>query len=188
MTPLRIAGPEVEPLSLAQMRGYLRIDSDDTSEDALVTDLIAAARANVEAESRRVLAPAQFRLMLTAWPTDGVLPIPLSPLVSVTRAGTVGADGIVETIDLAHFSLGADPFEAPCLLIDKGVPLLLRRAALIEVAAGFGGSGPPVPGPLLQAIRQTVADWFENRGDDGHPRGLPEAAAALIAPYRLVRI
>lgn len=187
MTPIRIDAGGVEPVSLAEMRSFLRIDPDLNAEDALIVSLVTAARTAIERESRRLLVPGRYRIMLTAWPADGVLPLPLSPLVSVERAGTVGADGTVQEFDKALLRLGHDPWDAPCLLIDLARPALERRAALIEVAAGCGGAGPPVPAPFLQAIRLTAASWFENRGDT-ESRALPPAAADLIAPYRLMRL
>ncbi|TXN19123.1 hypothetical protein [Methylobacterium sp. WL9] len=190
MTPIRVAELGVEPVGLPEMRGYLRLDPDDHGEDALIEGLVAAARAGVEAATRRLVRPARFRLMLTAWPAGGVLPLPLSPLVAVTRAGIVGADGLVDEIDTALLRPGPDPWEAPCLLVDPAVPLLMRKAALIEVTAGSGGDGPPVPAPLAQAIRMIVADWFENRGD-GAPTGtlvMPPAVAGLLAQHRLMRL
>ena len=190
MTPIRVEDLGVEPVSVPEMRGYLRLDPDDTAEDTLVANLVAAARAGVEAASRRILKPGRFRLMLTAWPADGVLPLPLSPLISVSRAGLVGADGLVEDLDPVLIQVGPDPWEAPCLLIERGVPLLLHKAALIEVIAGCGGSGPPIPAPLVQAVRMTAADWFEHRGDDAPSGALspPPAVTRLIAPHRLMRI
>ena len=43
MTPIPIEGPAVEPVTVAEMRGFLRLD--DGAEDALVADLIRAAPA-----------------------------------------------------------------------------------------------------------------------------------------------
>lgn len=46
MTPLRVDSAFVEPVTLAEMRGVLRLDPDDGgAEDPLVERLIAAARA-----------------------------------------------------------------------------------------------------------------------------------------------
>ncbi|GLS46607.1 head-tail connector protein [Methylobacterium brachythecii] len=190
MTPIRVEEFGVEPVSLAEMRGYLRLDGDDGSEDGLIGSLVTAARASVEAATRRLVRPARFRLMLTAWAAGGVLPLPLSPLVAVTRAGIVGADAVVEEIDPGLLRIGPDPWEAPCLLVDPSVPLLMRKAALIEVTAGCGGDGPAVPAPLAQAIRMTVADWYENRGDGvpGKPLAPPPAVAELVAQHRMMRV
>lgn len=190
MTPIRIDGSDVEPVSLSEMRAYLRLDPDDTSEDALVLRLVTAARQAIELAVRRVLVPGRFRIVLSAWPACGLLPVPLSPLGAVLSAGTVGADGAVEAFDLSLIRIGPDPWEAPCLLVGSGVPLLLRRNALIEVGAGCGGDGPLIPAPLVQAIFGCVADWFENRGDGepAGPRPLPPAVSALVAPHRLLRL
>lgn len=186
MTPIRVEELGVEPVSLAEMRLYLRLDPDRTDEDDLVAALIVAARQAVEAESRRLLRPARFRLTLTAWPAGGVLPLPLSPLVSVAAAHLVDEAGTLAPIEPGMVRPGPVPWDAPCLLVALQVPLLTRKAALIELVAGCGGDGPPVPAPLAQAIRIRVADAFENRGD-AVPH-LPSAASALIAPYRLMRL
>lgn len=189
MTPIRVDAAIVEPVTLAEMRGYLRLDPDDGgAENALVESLIASARAQVELAVRRILVPGRYRLMLTAWPRDGRLPLPLSPVVAVARAGLVDGAGLV--IDLAPglVRVGADPIEAPGLIIDPAVPALNERAALIEVDAGHGGAGPPIPPGLVQAIRLLVAHAFEHRGDgpgDGSP---PPAIAALIDPLRRLRL
>jgi len=40
MIPIRIDGPAVEPVSLAEARVFLRLDDDDTHENDLVLALI----------------------------------------------------------------------------------------------------------------------------------------------------
>ena len=187
MTPIRVDGAIVEPVTLAEMRGYLRLDPDDGgAEDALVERLIAAARAQVEVAARRILVPGRYWLMLTAWPRDRWVPLPLSPLLAVARAGLVDGGGAVTDLAPGLITLGNDPREAPGLVIDPAVPPLLRRAALIEVDAGYGGSGPPAPPALIQAIRLHVAHAFEHRGDTLVPP--PPGVAALIEPLRRLRL
>ena len=191
VVPIRVDAPGVEPVSLAEMRGYLRLDPDAGDEDALVASLIQAARAAVERATGRLLAPGRYRLALTAWPAGGVLPLPLSPLVGLAHAGVVDAEGSVTDLAPGLVRVGPDPWEAPCLLVGAGAPALARAAALIEVVAGCGGDGPPVPAPLAQAVRMAVAQWFENRGDAADPASagaLPAAVAGLIAPYRRLRL
>ena len=189
MTPIRVDDPTVEPVSLSEMRAYLRLDPDDGgAEDSLVLSLLAAARTAVETATGRILAPGRYRLMLTGWPTDGHLPLPLSPLVAVARAGIVDADGIVAELAPGLVRLGPDPVEAPNLLVAPSVPPLARSAALIEVAAGYGSDGPPLPPALAQAIRLLAAAWFEHRGDEPGAGALPPTVAALIAPHRRMRL
>lgn len=191
MTPIRVEETGVEPVSVAEMRGYLRLDSDETTEDALIARLIPAARAAVEAAARRLLRPARFRVVLAAWPRLGLAPLPLSPLVTVLRAGLIDGRGTLTEIEPGPIRIGPDPWDAPCLLFGPDLPPLGTASALIEVGAGCGGEGPPVPEPLVQALRLTITDWFENRGDaggNGAPRPLPPEAAGLAAACRRMRL
>lgn len=169
------------------MRLDLRLDPDDAAEDGLVSALVAAARARIEAETRRILVPGRFRLALDAWPPDGWLPLPLGPVVALEAASLVARDGTVTALAAGLLRLGPDLAEAPGLHVDGAVPDLAGRRALIEVAAGHGGAGPPVPPPLLLAIRRLAALWFEHRGDEP-AAGLPPDIAALAAPYRRLRL
>jgi uncharacterized phiE125 gp8 family phage protein len=66
MNPTLIAGPAAEPVTLADMRAFLRLD--DPAEDELVTTLIATARECVEAASGRRLIAQTWRLALDRWP------------------------------------------------------------------------------------------------------------------------
>lgn len=191
MIPIRVEETGVEPVSVAEMRGHLRLSSDETAEDALIARLIPAARAAVEAAARRLLRPARFRVVLAAWPRLGLLPLPLSPLVAVLRAGRVDKSGTLTAIETGPIRIGPDPWEAPCLLFGPDLPPLGAASAVVEVSAGCGGEGSPVPEPLVQALRLTVADWFENRGDagrEGAPRPLPPEAAGLAAACRRMRL
>ena len=186
MIPLRIDAAAVEPVSVAELRAYLRFDSDDDgAEDGLLQALITAVRASLEIETRRILIPGRYRIALPAWPPDGRMPLPLSPLVAVLRAGLADASGVT---DLAGGLVrpGPDPVEAPGLLIDPAVPDPAGRTILIEVAAGFGGDGPPLPGPLRLAILRLAAARYEHRGDEAD--GLRTDTADLAAPYRRMRL
>lgn len=189
MIPIRVEGASVEPVTLAEMRGYLRLDPEDGgAEDALVAQLIASARAEVELATRRILVPGRYRLTLSAWPPGGWLPLPLSPLVAVARAGLVDGGGVVDDFPAGFVRLGADTGEAPGLVIDPAVPAPDGRTILIEVEAGHGGAGPPAPPALVQAIRLRVAHAFEHRGDGPGDDPPPPAIAGLVAPLRRLRL
>ena len=184
MIPLRIDATAVEPVSVAELHGYLRLDSDDGgAEDALLQALITATRVSLEIETRRILVPGRYRIALPGWPPEGRVPLPLSPLVGLLRAGFVEAGGDVTALDDGLVRPGPDAIEAPGLLVDPAAPDPAGRTILIEVAAGYGGDGPPLPAPLRLAILRLAAARYEHRGDE------PEAAAAdLAAPFRRMRL
>lgn len=187
MTPIRVDTAPVEPVSVAELRLYLRLDSEDGGvEDDLLATLIASARANLEMQARRVLAPGRYRIVLAGWPPEGWLPIPLSPLVAILRAGLLGADGTATDLPAGSVGLGPDPVEAPGLQFAGDLPDPGGRRIVVEVAAGFGGDGPPLPAPLRLAVLRLSAARYEHRGDE------PDETAAeverLAAPLRRLRL
>jgi uncharacterized phiE125 gp8 family phage protein len=56
----------------------------------------------------------------------------------------------------------------------------------ITVEAGFGATPAAVPEDLRQAVLLMVAHWYAHRGDE--PQPLPAGIAALLTPFREVRL
>jgi uncharacterized phiE125 gp8 family phage protein len=56
----------------------------------------------------------------------------------------------------------------------------------LDVTAGYGGAAD-VPAPLLHAIRLLLARAYEHRDAMAHD-ALPEAVAALVAPFRVIAL
>ena len=84
MSSILLTGPAVEPLTLAEAKEYLRVDTGD--DDDVITALIAGARVHVEAQTRRALITQSWRLVRDGWPPDGRLPVLPAPLRSVDAA------------------------------------------------------------------------------------------------------
>ncbi len=40
MIPIFVDGPAVEPIPLAEMKAYLRVDDDDSAQDAVIAGLV----------------------------------------------------------------------------------------------------------------------------------------------------
>jgi uncharacterized phiE125 gp8 family phage protein len=173
--------PEAEPLSLAGARDFLRIGAGD--EDALLADLIRSARAEVESASGLALVTRTLRRRWAEWPhgliRGGVRlrPAPARALMAVSRIDAAGADdSVTERFRLEGGRLRLRP--------DMALPVIpLGGAVHVDFEAGFG---PPdaVPEDLIQAVRLTLLAAYQ-RGQAG---GLPEAAAALVAARREVRL
>lgn len=190
MTLILTAGPSEEPVTLAEVRAFMRLD--DTSEDMLVTALITAARATLEAETRRAFVTQQWRLVFDRFP-DCTIVLPLAPVSAVSAISLLARTVPDEALDVALYELdlGGEP---PRIWKADGAawPKAKRRAAGIAVdfTAGYGGAAA-VPQALKQAVLMLVAHWFETRlpvafGDTG--TDIPLTVAALIAPYRRFRL
>jgi len=189
MTPLALAPPAIEPVSLSEAKDFLRILADD--EDELLETLLTAARLMIEAGSGRLLIAQRWRIVIDAWPPSGAIRLPLSPVLALVDARVHRAGAPAEPVPLAALSLvpGSDP---PAIAIADGVqsPGRARYGIEIDLFAGFGETRDTVPAPLRQAVLRLACRWFEHRGDvvSRDAARLPAEIAALIAPYRRARL
>lgn len=189
MTPIALTPPAIEPVSLSEAKDFLRILTDD--EDELLGTLITAARLMIEAASGRLLIEQSWRIVLDAWPLGGEIRLPLSPVRSLTAARVFPATGPAETVAPSSLMLveGSDP---PLIAIVGPVssPGRARAAIEIDLVTGFGATRDTVPAPLRQAVLRLACRWFEHRGDvvSRDAARLPAEIAALVAPFRRVRL
>ncbi|QRM28155.1 head-tail connector protein [Microvirga sp. VF16] len=188
MIPIFISGPAVEPITLGEMKAYLRVDDDDGMQDDLIAGLIKAARLMIEAASRRILIEQRWRVVLDRWPAGGTILLPLSPLIAVDGIKVRDASGTVTDVPASAFEadmLSDPPRIAATHAPEPGRP---RNGISIELRAGYGTASEAVPAPLKLAIRILVAHWFENRGDVIGEQILPSEALALVAPFQRMRL
>ncbi|MGY6567825.1 MAG: head-tail connector protein [Salinarimonas sp.] len=192
MIPIRIAGPAVEPVSLAEARAFLRLDDDDTQENDLVLALIEAGRLLLESATRLIFVAQNWRLTVPRIRGQGIdrreIRLPLAPIIAISEVRALDEAGLAEIVDPALYRLrqGAVP---PLLVLGDDFPGA-PGGIEIDLQAGFGPDASHVPAPLRQALRMLVARWFEQRGDGQEPASteLPADVALMIAPYRHVRL
>jgi uncharacterized phiE125 gp8 family phage protein len=170
------------------MKAYLRVDEDDAAQDDLISGLIKAARLTIEAASRRILIEQSWRVVLDRWPRDGVILLPLAPLIAVDAISIVDASGGATELPEDRFE--ADALSDPPRIAVPGAPEPGRSRNGISIAlrAGYGTTPEAVPATLRLAIRILVAHWFENRGDVAGNQILPPEALALVAPFQRARL
>src|SRR5690606_13517289 len=101
MASTLLTAPAVEPLTLAEAKAWLRVEHDD--EDDLIATLITAARAQVEAVTRRALITQHWRLVLDTWPCHGRIVVTPAPLQALLAARVFDADGETQEIDAQSF-------------------------------------------------------------------------------------
>lgn len=189
MPSLLLSAPAVEPIALADMKAFLRVETAD--DDAIIAALIAGSRIHVEVQTRRALITQSWRLSRDSWPAAGRLEVLPAPLQTLSAARVYDADGIANDIDMQAFV--PDPAASVLAFAPWALPVPGRRAAGIEldVVVGYGDDASDVPESMRQAIRLLVAHWYENRslvasGTSGV--ALPQTVAALLAPYRVLAL
>ena len=181
--------PAVEPVTVADAKGHLRITHDD--ENGYIEGLIEAARAHVEEMTGRALITQSWVLTLDEFPADGVVKLPRPPVQSVTAVRYVDSDGATQVVPAADYALHAaeDPATVS-LAYSKPWPTARdqRGAVEVEYVAGYGNTGADVPPNLLHAIKLLVAQMYAFREPEisgtivskvGH------TVDALIGPYRV---
>jgi len=191
MSSILLSGPAIEPVTLDEAKAHLRVEHDD--DDDVIAALITGARVHVEAQTRRALIAQSWRLVRNRWPDNGRIRVLPAPLRVLSAARVYRLDGSTQPIDVGAFT--ADIASAPAVLsfASGALPVSGRVVAGIEldVEAGYGEAADDVPQPLRQAIRILVAHWYENRGLIATGAGvavLPESAAALLTPYRVLSL
>lgn len=188
MPAILTAPPLAEPVSLAEAKAHLRITHSE--EDALLGALIASARRVAEARTGLCFVAQGWTLFRDAWPEDGVIEIPLAPLMAVDELAVYGEDDEKAMIEASHYVV--DPVSRPARLMLRGSrqwPRPGRRlnGIGIRLQAGFGADAQSVPQPLRQAVLLIVAHFYAHRGEEQMP-GLPSGAESLLTLFREVRL
>jgi uncharacterized phiE125 gp8 family phage protein len=180
-----ITAPALEPVTLSEAKLHVRVDG--STEDALITALIVAARQLVEEQSGLALITQTWEIRLDAWPA--LLYLPRAPLLGVTSVTYTDDAALTATLAATAYTLrtGTQPGS---LLFDAD---LLPTVTLADVAgvkvrytAGYGAAAANVPQAIRQAILLLVGHWYANREavGAGTLAPLPMAVDALLAPYR----
>ena len=178
-----ITAPASEPVTLAEAKAHLKLDTSD--DDVLLATLITAARARAEWHSGRALLTQSWVLHLDAWPRDGIAEIPLPPLRAVSEIAITHRDGIRTVLDPSHYYI--DSVSEPARGIFDEPQRNLRRHDALEIAftAGYGEASA-VPAPIREAILEIAADLYAHRGDEAGLVG--RAGQVLLAPYRVFKL
>jgi uncharacterized phiE125 gp8 family phage protein len=187
MPSILLTAPAVEPLSLDDAKAYLRVATSD--DDDVIAALIASARQQVEAQTRRALITQTWRVVRDAWPADGIVRVLPAPLQAIAAGRVYDEDGSTHAIDVQAFVPEVAAAPAVIAFAPWSLPLPGRARGGIEldIRVGYGDAAADVPAPLTLAIRTLVAHGYEHRGGSSDA-AMPANVVALIAPYRVLSL
>lgn len=185
------SGPLAEPVSVEEVKAHLRIDGG--AEDALIASLILTSRLHIEAALGLALITQGWRLVLDAWPQNGIVAVPLSPVQSVSEIRVRDGAGAPVIADPEAYSLETTGRPQRIVEMGAGLPRPGRRVAGIEIdlVAGYGAAAADVPAPIRQALMLLIAHWYEHRDPfeiGATQTTVPGAVSRLLQPYRPVRL
>ena len=193
--------PTAEPLSLQEVKEYLRVD--DATDERVVQPLIMAARQFAEEHMNRALMQQTFTLMLDAVIDQdqplyegmrtapdlnyykNYIVLPKSPVQSVTSVKTFDDSDNATTMAATKYYVDTQREPARIVLrTGETFPTALRVANAIEViyVAGYT-SAFAIPEPIRLGMLQHIAYMYEHRGDMYEAQGAPTLMKSLYAPY-----
>jgi len=175
-----VTAPSAEPVSLATVKTFLRVDASD--EDAMITSLAKAAREHGENLSRRAFITQTWDMTLDAWPIGLRLRVYRPPLQSITSVKYLDSDNIEHT----WTDYTVDTRNEPGMIIFNTLPsiaLLKSGAITVRFAAGYGSSGSNVPERIINSILALTAYWYENRESHAVPADIKKAFMAERAVW-----
>tara|TARA_Y100001963_G_scaffold88510_1_gene122293 strand:- start:1593 stop:2168 length:576 start_codon:yes stop_codon:yes gene_type:complete len=181
------SGPGVEPLTTAEAKSHLRVDTSD--DDTLIDSLILASRHFVENYTGRQLIQATWVLKRKGFVNE--LYLPRSPLSSVSSIQYVDEDGATQTLAASVYTVDADSNPGRVVIAyGQDWPNLRDQInnVTITFVAGYGTAVTDVPEPIRQAIRLLVAHYYETRepyiiGTSASP--VPFAVESLLWQYKV---
>jgi uncharacterized phiE125 gp8 family phage protein len=205
----RVTDPSTSPISLAQAKAHLRLDSDD--EDDFVQMLIDVATQMFDGtgkardgilgcammtqtwllETERWVLP--FRRPLNRLASDYRIWIEHGPVQTVESIQVYAADALVDWPQV-NWRVGHEDTRSFITLAAGGSwPTYDFREDAFQVTftTGYGDNATDVPAPLRAAMLLMIGHLFENRqsvivsASRATAIEVPQAVDMLIAPYKV---
>lgn len=188
--------PAVEPVTLAEAKAHLRVDTAD--DDSYITGLITAAREWVEQYLDRTLVHTQWVMRLDSFPASGMEPIelPRPPIVasgtatavSITLTSEVGTTGTYSTAEYRVDRQSTPGAIRPLYGFTYPPHRIDDNSVSVTWWAGYGASGASVPATVRHAILMLAAHWYESRqaavATGAVPQDVPYGVKSLLDSQR----
>lgn len=180
-----ITQPTEEPVTVAEIKSHLRIDTSD--DDLMLGAMITAAREECEHLLERALAPQTVQLLLDEFPDD--IPLPLPPLRSVVSVEYAATDGTTVTMPSEDYTtdLGLEPSWLLLAADADDWPETDDVANAVTVTYQCGYTAAECPKAIKQWIMLRVGTLYAYREADSDKTPQPSPFAdRLIDRYRVV--
>ena len=147
--------PTTEPLTLEALKDVLRVTTSDYDQE--LTQLLTAARRQVEHDTARRLVTQTVKLFLDTFPTGDVLEIRTAPVASVTSVTYIDTAGSTQTLSSANYNVDTNS-TPPRIVLKSGQywPATEDRtpnAVTVEMQCGYGAASA-VPAEAKVAIQE----------------------------------
>jgi uncharacterized phiE125 gp8 family phage protein len=184
--------PTVEPVSLAEAKAHLRLDSSD--DDGLLAGYILAARRFAEGYIRgAIITQTHDYTVDYCWPLVWAgdycrerIELPLHPVQSVTSVSYVDENGATQTLSNALYTVHTS---GPVAHIEKAYnaswPAVRYVPEAITVRFVCGYLPEKVPDEIRTSILLHVESLYDRCDDKAKCESCRDA---LLDPYRVLRV
>ncbi len=163
-----ITAPTVSAIDLADVKRNLRIDTDDTSLDAILPAWIDGVIAHAEHYAGRALMSQGWRMVLDAFPTT--IKLPIAPVISVDTVKYYDVAGVLQTLASTEYLV--DSVSEPGRIVPapgKVWPATFDRVntVIIDLTAGYGATSASTPQGFKLYLLAKIAEQFDpnSRGE-----------------------
>lgn len=178
--------PTIEPISLAELKLFARIDGTD--EDSLLNSFIESARRACENYLGRTLIEQTITLKMDYWP-DTQIELPRPPLISITAVETLDESDVATVYSSSnYYTIIQDDCSLLCIKQGVSVPENTARdygGFQIRYKAGYGSTANSVPSAIREALKFWATSMYENRTVSDTP---PADAEMMLYSYRVMRL
>lgn len=168
------------PVTLAEAREWCRVDSDDTSQDATLNMLIAAATRTAEIITGRAFVERTLEAAMDHFKHHEIY-LPFPPLIGIDSITYIDQNGVTQTLDSSTYELDTveEPGEVrPVYGSVWPVVGYAYNAVRIRYRAGYAAPGSPqdltnnnyLPAELRLWMNARLATLFNTREQfiEGH--------------------
>jgi uncharacterized phiE125 gp8 family phage protein len=167
--PVEVAGPAEEPVSVAEMKVFARID--DSEEDPTLAELLAEARALAEERTWSRFVTQTHDAYYDGF-TDLANGLPYPPVASITSVTYVDTNGDTQPVANTVYELGENiGIGVVRLQYDQTWPTDVRShpdSVIVRFTCGYGAASA-VPLRIRQAIIVYATHLCDGRDETDEP-------------------
>lgn len=172
-----VTPPASEPLSLDDVKSFLRVTHDD--DNAVILSMITSARQTAELYCRRSFLRTAWKLYVRTATYEDIR-IPHGPVQEITQVVSVSHGDPAETVIDSVAYVFSPAFQCLHFKTPRS-----DDEIRIDYIAGYGDAAEDVPEPLREGMRIHIAALYE-----GHVSGatIPNGAKYRYNSYRMPRL
>lgn len=186
MSGIKVITAAARPLTLAELRLHLRLDTVDGAheDDALILAQLDAAVEYAQHNTGRAIGLQTLELALDAFPACGDIMLPLSPVISITSVKYTDINGTEQTVGSSNYAL--DDYSLQGRVV-PAYAYVWPSTQSVPNAVRVRYVGGTVPSAFTAALKLIVGHLYQNReqGSTIEVKDIPLGVDAMLGTQRV---